>query len=83
MTDAATRSSAAPPPEAPRRTDRLVRIAAVLALVGFSCALLFLIFGFESWSVGLGVFLGFPVLLAAVLCYVVAVVRDLRAREAL
>ena len=75
-TSAASDSSAAKP-------DRLVRTATLFALAGFFCILLFLIFGFKAWSVGVGVFLGFPLLIVAVVLYVLAVIRDLRHREAL
>ena len=68
------------PPDHP---DRLVRLAVLLALAGLCCVLLFLLAGFAAWSVGLGVFLGFPLMLAAVVLYLAAVVRDLRRREAL
>lgn len=63
--------------------NRLVRSAVVVGLAGLLCVLLFLVFGFEAWSVGIGVFLGFPLLMAAVVLYVIAVIRDLRTREAL
>lgn len=78
-----TRPDTPAAPLAAARRDRLIRIAAILALIGFACALLFLVFGFEAWSVGIGVFLGFPILLAAIGLYIVVVIRDLRRREAL
>lgn len=53
------------------------------ALVGLFCISLFLWRGFASWSVGLGVFLGVPLLFAGVLLYLIAVVRDLRERGVL
>lgn len=53
------------------------------SLTGLTCVLLFLLFGFEPWSVGIGVFLGFPLLLGGIGLYVAGVVRDLRHREVL
>lgn len=84
MTDAsttrnATRSASSPP----EKVDRLVRWAAILALTGFLCVFLFLVFGFQAWSVGVGIFLGCPLLLGAIVCYAIAVIRDLRVQEAL
>ncbi len=61
----------------------LVRIAVVCALIGLLCVWLFLWIGFAPWSVGLGVFLGAPLLVAAVVLYIIAVMRDLRQRGAL
>lgn len=61
----------------------LVRIAVVCALIGLFCVWLFLWIGFAPWSVGLGVFLGTPLLVAAVVLYVIAVMRDLRQRGVL
>jgi hypothetical protein len=61
----------------------LVRIAVVCALIGLFCVWLFLWIGFAPWSVGLGVFLGAPLLVAAVVLYIIAVMRDLRQRGAL
>ncbi|MFO7313392.1 hypothetical protein [Rhodothermus marinus] len=63
--------------------DRLLRTAVVLAIVGLSCLLIFLISGFAAWSVGLGIFLGVPLLVVALVLYVLVVIRDLRRRGAL
>lgn len=63
--------------------DILVRIAVVCALIGLFFVMLFLWRGFAPWSVGLGVFLGAPLLVAAVVLYIIAVMRDLRQRGAL
>jgi len=63
--------------------DRLLRTAVVLAIVGLSCLLIFLISGFAAWSVGLGIFLGVPLLMVALVLYVLVVIRDLRRRGAL
>ncbi len=63
--------------------DILVRIAVVCALIGLFFVLLFLWSGFAPWSVGLGVFLGVPLLVAAVVLYIIAVMRDLRQRGVL
>ena len=64
-------------------TDRTLRIAVWLALAGLVLLLLFMVVGFAPWSVGLGLFLGMPLVLLAIVLYVVAVIRDLRRREAL
>ncbi len=63
--------------------DRLLRTAVVLAIVGLICLLIFLLSGFAAWSVGLGIFLGVPLLLVALVLYVLVVIRDLRRRGAL
>jgi 4-hydroxybenzoate polyprenyltransferase len=60
-----------------------IRRAVFCTLVGLSCVLLFLLSGFQSWSVGIGIFFGFPMLLTGVGFYVAGVVRDLRRRDVL
>jgi hypothetical protein len=60
-----------------------IQWAVVCTLVGLSCVLLFLLSGFQSWSVGIGVFFGFPMLLAGIGFYVAGVVYDLRRRDLL
>jgi len=60
-----------------------IQKAVLCTLVGLSCVLLFLMAGFQSWSVGIGVFFGFPMLLTGVGFYVAGVVRDLRRRDVL
>jgi hypothetical protein len=60
-----------------------IQWAVLFTLVGLSCVLLFLLFGFRSWSVGIGIFFGFPMLLTGVGFYVAGVVRDLRRRNVL
>ena len=56
----------------------LVRVAVGGAMVGLLCALLFLWRGFTVWSLGVGIFLGSPLLLVAMVLYIIAVARDLR-----
>ncbi len=63
--------------------DRLLRAAVVLAIIGLSCLLIFLLSGFAAWSVGIGIFLGVPLLMVALLLYILVVIRDLRQRGAL
>lgn len=63
--------------------DKLIRTAVILAMAGMVLVLMFLIAGFQAWSVGLGVFLGMPIMLAGVALYIYAVLRDLRARKVL
>lgn len=60
---------------------KLVRAAVIFALVGLVCVLIFLWRGFQSWSVGVGIFLGAPVLTVSMVLYVTAVVIDLRQRD--
>ena len=67
----------------PKQIDRLIRISVILTMTGMLLVLLFLIAGFEAWSVGLGVFLGMPVMLAGVIIYIYAVIRDLRESKVL
>ena len=62
---------------------RLTSIAVNVALVGLVCVLLFLWNGMGAWSMGLGMFVGMPLLAIALLLYLVAVARDLKRRGAL
>lgn len=57
--------------------DRLLQAAVWLVVVGLVLMLMYLIAGFQAWSVGLGIFLGGPLLLVGMLLYVISVVRDL------
>jgi hypothetical protein len=72
-------------PEAglPTPVEWPIRLATVLCLVGLGLTLSFMIFGFGPVTIGLGVFLGGPLLLAAMVLYLYAVVRDLRRRDIL
>lgn len=63
--------------------DKLVRTAILCTMGGMLLVLLFLIFGFQAWSVGVGVFLGMPVMLLGVVLYIIAVFRDLKTRKVL
>jgi len=65
------------------KVDKLVRSSVIFTITGMLLVLIFLIAGFQSWSVGLGIFLGMPVMIAGVILYVVAVIRDLRERKVL
>jgi len=62
---------------------RLIGIAVDIALIGLVCVYLFLWHGLGAWSMGLGMFIGMPLLLIAILLYVVAVARDMKRRGAL
>jgi len=62
---------------------RLINIAVDIAMVGLVCVYLFLWHGLGAWSMGLGMFIGMPLLLIAILIYGVAVARDLKRRGAL
>jgi uncharacterized membrane protein YgaE (UPF0421/DUF939 family) len=65
------------PNESPRMRV-LIRVAVTCALVGLACVLLFLWSGFTPLSMGVGIMLGCPLLLVAILLYVIVVARDLR-----
>ncbi len=62
---------------------RLTSLAVNFALVGLVCMLLFLWNGMGAWSMGLGMFIGMPLLVIAILLYGTAVARDLKRRGAL
>ena len=62
---------------------RLISLAVNFAIVGLVYLLLFLWHGMGAWSMGLGMFIGMPLLLIAILLYVVAVARDMKRRGAL
>ena len=62
---------------------RLTSLAVNFALVGLVCVLLFLWHGMGAWSMGLGMFVGMPLIGIAVLLYLTAVSRDLKRRGAL
>ncbi|MDH4193196.1 MAG: hypothetical protein OEY80_08485 [Nitrospirota bacterium] len=62
---------------------RLISLAVNFAIVGLVYLLLFLWHGLGAWSMGLGMFVGMPLLLIALLLYVVAVARDMKRRGAL
>lgn len=62
---------------------RLIGTAVNIALVGLVCVLLFLWHGMGAWSMGLGMFVGMPLLGIALFLYVVAVARDMKRRGAL
>lgn len=64
-----------------RNINKLIRASVILGSIGLFCMLLFLIYGFEAWSVGIGMFFGLPVLLVALVLYVIAVVSDLKKHE--
>lgn len=71
------------PVDGPEPANRLLRIAVIVALVGLCLLALFLIFGFLPWTVGIGMFIGMPLIVLAMLLYAIAVVIDLRQRGAL
>jgi len=74
-------------PKAPHHTSawviRQLTWAVDCALAGLVCVLLFLWYGFGAWTMGLGTFVGIPLLILAVLLYISAVVTDLKKRGAL
>ena len=62
---------------------RQLDLAVISAIVGLLCVLLFLWHGFGAWSMGLGTFVGLPLLGVAVVLYITAVAADLKRRGAL
>lgn len=74
-------------PKAPYQTSawvtRQLALAVNCAIAGLACVLLFLWYGFGAWTMGLGTFVGIPLLMLAVLLYISAVVTDLKRRGAL
>jgi hypothetical protein len=60
-----------------------VRVAVLIAIAGLGCILFYLVRGFSPWTFGVGILLGVPLLMAAMVLYVVQVVRDLRQRGTL
>lgn len=69
--------------ERPDTVHTRIQRAVACTLVGLTCVLLFLLAGFQAWSVGIGVFFGFPMLLAGIGFYIAGVVADLRHRDVL
>ncbi len=61
--------------------NKLIRLSVVFGLLGLCCVFLFLLFGFKAWSVGIGIFLGLPLLIAGIVLYIIAVIRDLRKHD--
>jgi|GEM_PF-2451340 len=70
------------PDRAAAWVERQLRLAVYTAIVGLACVLLFLWYGFGAWTMGLGTFIGIPLLGLAVLLYLSAVVADLKRRRA-
>lgn len=73
--------------QAPYQTSawvtRQLMLAVNCAIAGLACIFLFLWHGFGAWTMGLGTFVGIPLLMLAVLLYLSAVVTDLKTRGAL
>ena len=67
-----------PSTKEPPQISTLIRVAVACALVGLVGALLFLWSGFTPWSLSVGIMLGCPLLLVAIILYVIAVARDLQ-----
>lgn len=61
----------------------LVRVAVLIAIAGLGCMLFYLTCGFSPWTFGVGILLGVPLLVVAMLLYIVQVLRDLHRRGAL
>ena len=63
--------------------QRQLTMAVYSAIAGLVCVLLFLWYGFGAWTMGLGTFVGIPLLGLAVLLYLGAVVTELKQRGAI
>lgn len=63
--------------------SRLIRVAVLVCLIGLACNLVFLLFGFQAWTMGIGIMVGWPILFTAVVLYLIAVYRDLIKRRIL
>lgn len=64
-----------------KKIDKLIRLAVIFGVIGLCCIFVFLLYGFKAWSVGIGIFLGMPILLTGIVLYVIAVVRDLKKHD--
>lgn len=64
-----------------RNIDKLIRTSVLVGSVGLLCLLIYLVVGFQAWSVGIGIFLGFPLMILALVLYMVAVVKDLKRHD--
>lgn len=62
---------------------RQLALAVDCTLVGLLCILLFLWNGFGAWSMGLGMFIGIPLIVVGVILYLGAVAFDLKRAGAL
>jgi hypothetical protein len=58
-------------------------LAVHCTLLGLVCILLFLWNGFGAWSMGLGMFIGIPLVVGGVILYLSAVAFDLKRAGAL
>ena len=63
--------------------QRQLTLAEYSAIAGLVCVLLFLWYGFGAWTMGLGTFIGIPLLGLAELLYVGAVATELKQRGAI
>lgn len=63
--------------------QRQLTLAVYCAIAGLIYVLLFLWYGFGAWTMGLGTFVGIPLLGLAILLYLGAVAADLKKRRAL
>ena len=62
---------------------RQLGLAVNCTLLGLVCILLFLWNGFGAWSMGLGMFIGIPLIVVGVILYLSAVAFDLKRSGAL
>ena len=57
---------------------RQLALAVDCTMLGLACILLFLWNGFGAWSMGLGMFIGIPLVVLGVILYLLAVAFDLK-----
>lgn len=62
---------------------RQLALAVDCTVLGLVCVLLFLWNGFGAWSMGLGMFIGIPLVVLGVILYLSAVAFDLKRTGAL
>jgi hypothetical protein len=66
-----------------KNVNKLIRTAVIFGVIGLFFNLLFLLTGFTGWTVGVGVFLGMPILMIGIVLYIIAVLRDLKKHDVL
>ncbi len=60
------------------RINKMIRVAVVMAVIGLLCVFAVLWRGFAPWSMGVGMFIGMPLIITAIIIYLFAVIRDMK-----